>query len=150
MPTPESRSKSEPQRARQQAEHGLEYLTSNDWVLLTDKARLVTLKKEEALLKRGQQTRQIFFLIEGMARIESQPGTSIAHIGPGEICGEMAFLERGRSSASVVAETEVRACALDWPVMDELFELYPHLGSRFYRSLAVSLSRRLRQVIGGS
>jgi hypothetical protein len=31
--------------------------------------------------------------------------------------------------------------------LEDLFELYPHLASRFYRSLAVILSRRLREQI---
>jgi hypothetical protein len=29
-----------------------------------------------------------------------------------------------------------------------MFELFPHLASRFYRSLATNLSRRLRDLIG--
>jgi CRP-like cAMP-binding protein len=158
MPIPESSRKTEPTRplqpemlaALQRTKHGLTYLTPNDWSLLTDKARIVVLTKGERLLQRGQQTRQVYLLIEGIARVEKSPGTEIARIGPGEICGEMAFLERSSASASVIADEEVRAYVLDWPVMEELFELYPHLGSRFYRSLAVSLSRRLRGLIGGT
>jgi hypothetical protein len=31
--------------------------------------------------------------------------------------------------------------------LQDLFELFPHLASRFYRSVAVNLSRRLREQI---
>jgi hypothetical protein len=38
-------------------------------------------------------------------------------------------------------------CAIEWSALSDLFELYPHLGSRFYRSLAVNLSRRMRELL---
>jgi hypothetical protein len=41
----------------------------------------------------------------------------------------------------------VEAYALAWQDLMDLFELFPHLASRFYRSLAVNLSRRLREQI---
>jgi hypothetical protein len=47
----------------------------------------------------------------------------------------------------VVARESVEAFYLDRPTVQSLFELFPHLGSRFYRSLASSLSRRLRELI---
>jgi CRP-like cAMP-binding protein len=60
----------------------------------------------------------------------------------------MSFLEDAAASANVVAEGEVEAYHLDAPTLQSLFELFPHLASRFYRSLATNLSRRLRDVIG--
>ena len=51
------------------------------------------------------------------------------------------------ASANVIAETDVEAYHLDRPTLQSLFELFPHLGSRFYRSLATNLSRRLRDLI---
>jgi CRP-like cAMP-binding protein len=59
----------------------------------------------------------------------------------------MAFLENGAASATVSATEDSEACAIEWKALWDLFELFPHLGSRFYRSLAVSLSRRLREQI---
>ena len=76
------------------------------------------------------------------------PQPSVPTIGPGEICGEMSFLEEALASTTVVAEEDVEAYHLDRPTLDGLFELFPHLASRFYRSLARNLSRRLRDLIG--
>jgi CRP-like cAMP-binding protein len=59
----------------------------------------------------------------------------------------MSFLEDAPASANVVADTPVEAYRVDYPTLQRLFELFPHLGSRFYRSLATNLSRRLRDVI---
>ena len=74
-------------------------------------------------------------------------GNFLAEIGSGEICGEMAFLEDSRPSATATAEEEVQAFGIEWKNLSELFELFPHVASRFYRSLAVNLSRRLREQI---
>jgi CRP-like cAMP-binding protein len=60
----------------------------------------------------------------------------------------MSFLDELPASADVVAQEPVEAYFLDRPTLQSLFELFPHLASRFYRSLAASLSRRLRDLIG--
>jgi CRP/FNR family cyclic AMP-dependent transcriptional regulator len=131
----------------QTAEHRLEYLTPNDWALLIDRAKRVTFKKEATLIKKGRQTKLVYLLVRGTAKIEAEFGVRIAQVGPGQICGEMAFLENGVASATAIAEQEVEAYAIDWSILRDLFELYPHVASRFYRSLAVGLSRRLRRQI---
>jgi len=129
------------------ARNGLSYLTANDWTLVADKASRVRRKKGELLVNRGTKANGVYLLLKGKARviIPSQPRAHV--IGPGEICGEMSFLEEAPASASVVAEEEVEAYVLDHATLQTLFELFPHLGSRFYRSLATNLSRRLRELI---
>jgi CRP-like cAMP-binding protein len=130
----------------QSAKNRLQYLTQNDWVLITDRAKAMTLKKGEKFIHEGKQTKLLYLLASGRVNIVVA-GTRIAQIGPGETCGEMAFLEEGIASATATAEQEVQAYAVEWQVLYELFELFPHLASRFYRSLALSLSRRLREQI---
>lgn len=126
------------------ARNRLEYLTENDWSLIADRSRQVTFATGGVLIQQGHTTRTVFLLLGGKARIETAERLKIAEIGPGEIAGEMSFLERMPASASVVAEEPVEAFAIDWKVLEDLFELFPHLASRFYRSLAMNLSRRLR------
>jgi CRP-like cAMP-binding protein len=88
-------------------------------------------------------------LVKGTARIEADFKVRIAQIGPGQISGEMAFLGNSIASATVTAEEEVQACAIEWSALGDLFELFLHLASRFYRPLAVILACRLRdQIIG--
>lgn len=130
----------------QTASNRLEYLTANDWSLIVDRTKRVTFQRRETLIEQGKQAKVVYLLIKGKANVEVSK-TRIAQIGPGEICGEMAFLENALASATVTAEEDVEACALEWPVLSDLFELFPHLASRFYRSIAVSLSRRLRDQI---
>jgi CRP-like cAMP-binding protein len=126
------------------ATHRLEYLTANDWSLLVDKAMSTAVKKGETLLRQGEHVDHILFVTSGAATIQVY-ATKIAQIGPGEICGEMAFLEGGTATATVTADQDVTALKIERTALSDLFELFPHLASRFYRSLAVALSRRLRE-----
>ena len=131
----------------QTAPNRLEYLTPNDWALLVDRAKQVTFQKDEILIQKGKQTKMVYLLVKGTARIESDFKVRIAQIGPGQISVEMAFLENNVASATVTAKEEVQAYAIEWSALGDLFELFPHLASRFYRSLAVILARRLRDQI---
>lgn len=130
------------------AKNRFEHLTPNDWTLIVDRTQKVIFKRGDSLIKQGKQTRKVYLLVRGRAKVEAFPKAFIADIGPGEICGEMAFLDNGPASATVTATEDVEACAIEWSALSDLFELFPHLGSRFYRSLAVSLSRRMRDQIG--
>src|SRR6267143_5749348 len=130
----------------QTAKHRLEFLTQNDWMLIVDRAKRSVFKKGETLIQQGKRTKTVYLLVRGKATVEAAQ-SFIAQIGPGEVCGEMAFLENGVASATVTAQEEVEVCAIEWSVLLDLFELFPHLGSRFYRSLAVNLSRRMRELI---
>ncbi len=129
------------------SKYGLVYLTANDWALIKDKASRVRFKKGELLVQKGEKTNGVYLLLKGMARVQIPPRPVVPTIKPGEICGEMSFLEEAPASTTVVAEEEVEAYHLDRPTLDTLFELFPHLASRFYRSLARNLSHRLRELI---
>jgi len=129
------------------AKQGLVYLTANDWALIADKATRVTFKDGEHLVQRRQASDGIYLLLKGSARVEIPSQIPFPAIGAGEICGEMSFLDEMPASVNVVAQATVEAYYLDRATLQSLFELFPHLASRFYRSLASNLSRRLREVI---
>lgn len=129
------------------SKNGLIYLTPNDWALVADKALRVNLSKRETLIQRGKKSNGIYLLLKGTARVQIPTKSGRGAIGPGEVCGEMSYLEDAPASVNVVAEEEIIAYYLDRPTLEGLFELFPHLASRFYRSLAMNLSRRLRELI---
>ncbi len=129
------------------SKQGLVYLTANDWALLVDKAARRQFKADEPLLQQGKNTNGLFMLLKGTALAHIPPQGPFRTIGPGEVCGEISFLDELPATANVVAKGAVEAYFIDRPALQSLFELFPHLGSRFYRSLAAILSRRLREVI---
>jgi CRP-like cAMP-binding protein len=130
------------------ARYGLVYLTGNDWNLIADKAVRTHFKAGEKIVRRGEKTEGVHLLLEGSATVQLPSRANFPAIGPGEICGELSFLDELPATANVVADEAVDALFLDRPTLYSLFELFPHLGSRFYRSLAANLSHRIRGLIG--
>jgi CRP-like cAMP-binding protein len=130
------------------SKRGLLYLTANDWSLVADKATRVRFTKGQTIVSKGKKTNGVFLLLSGRARVQIRNTPPYPEIGPGEICGEMSFLEDGPASVNVIAQGDVEAYQLDRPTLESLFEIFPHLASRFYRSLATNLSHRLRELIG--
>lgn len=131
------------------SKRGLIYLTANDWTLVADKANRVQFKEGAILIQKGKRANGVYLLLKGSARVVI-PSQASRTLGPGEVCGEMSFLEDSPASASVMAEGDVEAYHLDRPTLQSLFELFPHLASRFYRSLATNLSHRLRELLARS
>jgi Cyclic nucleotide-binding domain len=129
------------------SKNGLVYLTPNDWALVADKAARVNFRKGQTLVHRGMKSNGVYLLLKGTARVQLPARGVSPEIGPGQICGEMSFLEDAPASADVLAREDVEAYLLDRSTLESLFELFPHLASRFYRSLATNLSHRLRDLI---
>jgi len=109
----------------QSAKHRLEFLTQNDWTLIVDRSKRSVFKKGEILAQQGKQIRTVYLLVRGKAAVEALSRALIAHIGPGEVCGEMAFLENGVASATVTAQEEVEVCAIEWSVLLDLSSSSP-------------------------
>lgn len=130
------------------SKQGLVYLTANDWALVADKASRMEFKPGERIVHHGRRTHGVYLLLKGSATVEFSSAAKTLEVHPGEVCGEISFLDELPATANVTAKEAVEAYYLDRPTLQSLFELFPHLGSRFYRSLACILSRRLRELIG--
>ena len=124
--------------------HPLNLVTPNDWVLIKAGARQMKFAAGDVMIHQDSPGGTLFVLRSGNARVEAN-GFLLAKIGPGQVCGEIAFLENCLCSATVIAETEVEVDAIDCAELHRIFRMFPHVGSRFYQSLAVLLSRRLRE-----
>lgn len=119
------------------------YLTDNDHTLIMSKAKPVTFARGERLIKEGTPSPAFYMIRQGSVRVE-RGGYHLATLFSGNVCGEMTLLEASPASASVIAEQDVIADAVEVTSMREIFLAFPHLGSRFYRSIALTLSGRLR------
>ena len=130
------------------AKNGLVYLTPNDWALIVDKANRVQFKSGETILQKGRRTHGVYLVVKGSASVHIPSHGESLEVRAGEVCGEISFLDELPATADVIAKEAVEAFYLDRATLGSLFELFPHLGSRFYHSLAAILSRRLRELIG--
>jgi CRP-like cAMP-binding protein len=133
-----------------EAKRGLVYLTANDWKLMADKAVRMSFRPGERIVHIGRRSHGVYLLLKGSARVEIPSQSTVPAIGAGEVCGELSYLDDLPASANVVAQEPVEAYYLDRATLQSLFELFPHVASRFYRSLATGLARRLRDVVGAN
>ena len=123
------------------------YLTANDWTLIADKANRMLFKAGESIIQQGKRTHGVYVLVKGTASLEIPSRENSPEIAPGGICGEISFLDDLPATVGVIAKEPVEAYYLDRPTLQSLFELFPHLGSRFYHSLSCRLAGRLRDLI---
>ncbi len=126
----------------------LKYLTTEDYNVLLEKAQVATYKQHEVILKEGRLSQAIYLVRKGMVRVEraaSGRDVAIAFLEPGEVFGELSFLEEVPTNAAVIAQDNVEVCVLDQQNLYSLLTSVPGLSDRFYQSLAYNLSSRLRQ-----
>jgi CRP-like cAMP-binding protein len=123
-------------------------LTRNDWTLIESKAKRISVRLGQEIIKEGTRIDHLYVLRRGSASVELEGTTSrsvIATLNAGDVCGEMAFLGDSTATAAVVAKDEVEVDAIWADDLRELVAAFPGFGVRFYRSLAVILAQRLRQ-----
>ena len=80
-----------------------------------------------------------------MALTGTNSSASIAILGAGDVCGEIAFLGDRRATASVVAKDDVEVDMIRAVDLRELIDVFHGFGTRFYRSLSLILAQRLKQ-----
>ncbi|CAN5489787.1 hypothetical protein BH23VER1_BH23VER1_11250 [soil metagenome] len=103
------------------------------------------------LLKQGQSGGALRTLLAGSARVErSEPGAAkgiiLTYLVPGDVFGEISFLDGATASASVIAEGDgCRFGTLPPPDLAALLSEDPSLAAAIYRSLATTLAARLRE-----
>ena len=107
-------------------------------------------KVGEAIVHKGTPTNGLYLVLTGTAAVQIPSHKGPLAVSAGDVCGEISFLDELPATADVVAKDAVEAYYLDRPTLQSLFELFPHMGSRFYHSLAAILSRRVRELIGPS
>ena len=123
------------------------FLTDDDLRLLAEKAKRMSFAAGELLLSEGQESAGIYVLRSGRVRVQKRaisPRRIIATLEPGEVFGEVSFIDNQRVSASVVAIEPTEVDLLGKSEVISLLSSVPGLSSRFYQSLALKLSERLR------
>jgi CRP-like cAMP-binding protein len=94
----------------------------------------------QILARQGQVGREFLVMIEGAARVEID-GQEIAMLGPGDFFGEMALLDGGPRTASVVAVTDLVADVMNRQEFEHVLTSAPHVA----RAVLIGLARRLRE-----
>ena len=106
----------------------LQDLTRNDWTLIESKAKRISLKLGQEIIKEGARVDHLYILRCGSAAVELE-GTAaravIATLSSGDVCGEMAFLGDSTATAAVVAKDEVEVDEIWADDLRELVAVFP-------------------------
>jgi hypothetical protein len=156
------------------------FLTEADRKILYEGVQHCFYRRGQVLFQEGRKQPHLFLVKRGWVRIERRyrgRGLAVARYGPGEVLGEVAFLEEHETAlGSAIAEEDVEADILDGKMLKSMLAakqfdkleidqegkvnvraLIEGLDSlkqggfaeRFYHSLAVCLGRRLREIRPG-
>ncbi|EDY19674.1 cyclic nucleotide-binding protein [Chthoniobacter flavus Ellin428] len=102
------------------------------------------------LVESGTRIETLYLVLSGVLSVSvgGAQGREIARLGPGQIIGEMSFLEDRPASATVRALEESEVLALPRAVVEAKLEEDMAFSAHLYRGLAVVASRRLRDAVG--
>ncbi len=125
----------------------LSKLNDHDWARMQECGEVRTFDVGETILIEGDASDTLFLVRDGEVRVERDIGGSmveLARVGAGGIFGEMSMLEKSAASASIVTTEPVEIVRLNNATIEALIDEDEGFGLRFYQSLAVSLSSKLR------
>jgi CRP/FNR family transcriptional regulator, cyclic AMP receptor protein len=83
----------------------------------------------ETLMRQGEPGYEVLAIEQGTAEV-IQDGQVINTMGPGDFFGELAVLEAGPRTASVIASSQLRAIVFTAHFLHELRERMPSVGAR--------------------
>jgi CRP-like cAMP-binding protein len=99
----------------------------------------LTLDEGKEFVTQGDVGREAFVIVEGSADV-SRGGNTIATLGPGDCVGELALLDHGPRTATVVASTPMELVVLGQREFAGLLETVPGLATH----LLAGVAKRLR------
>jgi CRP/FNR family cyclic AMP-dependent transcriptional regulator len=120
--------------------------TDVDW--LANMGQRIQVVKGTELIKFGVEISNLYIVLEGELSIQTNKGFELAKISSGEILGEMSLVDSRPPSASVLVLQDATLLELDKVVLQEKLNMDTGFSSRFYRSIAIFLSERMRSLVG--
>ena len=128
-------------------EKAFDYLTDDDRALLEEKGEIINVETDQLILEAEERRRALYVILEGSCRVvQTIKGNdeTIAVLAQNEFFGDMNFLEGLGASANVLADEPTRLLIITPEETQTLLTADTDLAMRFYHSLAINLSRRLR------
>ena len=101
------------------------------------------------LIREGQPIAAVYILLNGTVEVTGSGlgGAKPIRLGCGEVVGEMSFIESRPPSATVTAVEDSVVLSIPRPKLAAKLKADSGFAARFYHSLAVFLSHRLRDTV---
>jgi CRP/FNR family transcriptional regulator, cyclic AMP receptor protein len=100
----------------------------------------ITAEAGEVLTEEGSAGHEFFLIVKGSAVVKRK-GRKVTTLGPGKYFGELALLDRGPRSATIIAETDMVLLVLEQRHFLGLLDTMPSLA----RKLLGAMATRLRE-----
>jgi CRP/FNR family transcriptional regulator, cyclic AMP receptor protein len=100
----------------------------------------ISVSAGKELVGEGSTGHEFFLILEGQAAVK-RGGRKVATLGPGQYFGELALLDRGARSATVVAETTMTLLVLGQREFSAVLDEVPGLAHK----LLTIMAGRLRE-----
>jgi CRP/FNR family transcriptional regulator, cyclic AMP receptor protein len=108
---------------------------------LADAADEVVFAPGEAIVREGDLGETLFVMLEGQAKV-MRGGRAVAKLLPGQFFGELSAIDGGPRTASVIADTPVRALRVFRRTLADLLRQEPNVTVRMLEGMA----RRIREI----
>lgn len=115
-------------------------LSKRELALVGRASAVVGVPAGTEIVRQGATGRELYLILDGQATVR-RGGRRIATLGPGAYFGELALLDHGPRSATVVADTDAELLVIGQRELLGVIEKVPALA----RKLLVAMAARLRE-----
>lgn len=124
--------------------HILDHLSDEDieWLIESGTCRAVS--ADDVVVRQGSVVEHVMFVMDGRFCVKNADDRLLAEIGPGDVVGEVSFLDSDPASATVRALERGRLFLVEKSRLAEKAKEDLFFAARFYRALGQFLARRLR------
>ena len=116
-------------------------LNEREIARLAQSAEQVSHEPGTVLMRQGQPGRELLVILDGSIRVD-RDGRTVAHLGHGDVVGEMSLLDGQPRSATVVTESPLECLRMTGESFDDALASMPSLA----RKILYVLSRRIRDL----
>jgi CRP-like cAMP-binding protein len=114
-----------------------------EWLAANGQTRFVP--RNSTIIQQAQPTEAIFVVLEGKLSVRiASSNQEVATLYPGEVLGEISFVDARPPSASVFAAQDSHLLVVPKEVLGRKLARDDGFAARFYRGLALFLADRLR------
>ena len=113
-----------------------------EWLVRVGRKR--ALADGEVLVRQGVHSPSLYILIEGQATVAIAGLGSVVTLKPGEMIGELSFVDSTPPSATVTAAGRCTVLEVPKSELKEKIDAEVGFGFRFYKAMALFLADRLR------
>jgi bacteriocin-type transport-associated protein len=99
------------------------------------------------LIREGQPVNAIYIVLDGVLEVTGSSVGGRVPLGCGEVVGEMSFIDSRPPGATVTVKADAVLLAIPRAGLSARLQRDPEFAARFYRSLAIFLSHRLRDTV---